>query len=417
MSRRLNRAVAIACIAIEFRWIRDSGISSLRETILQVDSKKVGILGGGQLALMLAQNAPESVHWTCAVDRLDEPVARCFPERVKHIITRSDFEAFIKPLDILVFENEFLKDFQLESLERFSNLRAFPSLACMQTVADKWQQKQILQAHGIPTSPFVILDRGLSIERALSNIHELFPTGFVLKWSKLGYDGHGVLVCRPKEISLPKVESFIKRSGDCAIYAEEWIPFEQEVAIIAATNDSGITFLPATLTVQSQGRCSEVYAPAAAFGYATIDEMARETASRIAEAFQLEGVFAVEFFFESSRGLLVNEIAPRVHNSGHYSLDATSINQFRLHWLSLLGEDLSALRIPAKPSIMVNLLGPGQGPIEPPQLDDGVLHWYHKSISQPGRKLGHVNLLGSDVHELKLRLRSVQQQLQHWRPQ
>jgi 5-(carboxyamino)imidazole ribonucleotide synthase len=139
---------------------------------------------------------------------------------------------------------------------------------------------------------------------------------------------------------------------------------------------------------------------------------------KIALAFQLVGCFAVEFFLTSSGQLLVNEIAPRVHNSGHYSIDATSASQFKQHWLALAGETSATPKHLPGCSAMLNLLGPPsyQGAIDPPliQTPCSRVHWYDKSESRPGRKLGHINILANSKEGLMKLVEKVRREIDTW---
>jgi 5-(carboxyamino)imidazole ribonucleotide synthase len=401
-----------------------------------LSSGEVGIIGGGQLARMLAQSAlrlglkpviyAESAQCPAADSAHDVMVGAL---RGQAQLTR-----FLKRVEVVVFENEFV---DVELLERAAararkNPRALfrPGLATIATLQDKLTQKKLLVRLKIPTAPFLEIRKFRDIETAT----ERFGAA-VLKWSRLGYDGKGVLILDPKKrIELRVIQAFYETAAQRGIpvYAEKKIDFRRELALIGVA--SGVSrapqfaSYPLVISEQEDGICKLVTGPATTLGVPFGRESdASRIARKIADATGLAGAFGVEFFETRSGAILVNEIAPRVHNSGHYTQNAFSADQFENHWRGALGLPLRDPRLEPfqknRRFAMLNLLGPPEvalseprhGALPLPEPGPSThLHWYGKTEIRARRKLGHLNGVADSNRALERLLREFRASERSW---
>ena len=240
--------------------------------------------------------------------------------------------------------------------------------------------------------------------QAVESAYSRFGGQVVFKWSRMGYDGKGVCLAEDSPQGRIQAVEFCKSSlkRGVPVYAERKIPFKRELAIIGCRGHRGdFATYPLVLSEQQHGICRQVLGPATQLGASpALESQAREAARKIAESMKLEGSFALELFETSEGSLSINEIAPRVHNSGHYTQDACPASQFENHWRGVLGLPLGETRAAAAFG-MLNLLGPEgvvlslprrrtQLPF-PPVPAPLVLHWYAKAEVRPWRKVGHLN--------------------------
>jgi len=369
---------------------------------------RVGILGGGQLGQMLAQAALK-LNLTPVVfcAKKDEPALSVVKERFLGDPKDEDiFQKFRASVDIVTIESEFFP-FQESLGDPESGAPLIPSLKTVALLSDKLQQKELWHRHDLPTAPFVALRSGQDISDWLYSLDKHFPAGFVIKTAKNGYDGKGVFVC---ERGSPEAQRFCleaqKKGGD--IYAEEKIQFKRELAIIGCRFINGeFVSYPLVISEQRGGVCYLVTGPASELGVTKETELkAKKLAKKISDISDLRGSFGVEFFETASGEILINEIAPRVHNSGHYSQDACEVSQFENHWRALMGMPLGKVD-PKGFFMMLNLLGPSgvycnnSLEAQPKVSNEMNLHWYNKSEITPGRKLGHINGVASNKSELE----------------
>ena len=369
---------------------------------------RLGILGGGQLSLMLADAArwlgSEPAVYGGGWDEKSEPRLR----------------EFLTTVDLVGFESEFVPAGVLRKAAAGLKCRFQPSLDTMERMGDKLQQKAALQALGIATAPWVLLKDPW--QKARGDLWKTFPQGMALKWARLGYDGLGTCLLRAgAEESM--VEPFLDRARQkgVEVYAEALVPFEREVAVICVRAENGANVCyPLVVSENRYGVCHKVFGPATSLGVApAVEAQAQDSARRLGEAVGLVGSYALEFFLTADGALLVNEIAPRVHNTGHYSQDACMVSQFENHWLALWGQKPAAPE-PAESFAMLNLLGPdgvkhdvgaAPGLVLP---EAACLQWYGKTELRPGRKMGHVNLVGGTEAEQRRALEELDAQWRRW---
>ncbi len=297
--------------------------------------------------------------------------------------------------DTVTLENEFV-DFQtLEALENQS-FKVLPGAACLKTVQDKFIQKKTLQALSIPVPPFQSVDSLAALRQAARQFS--FP--FLLKQRRNGYDGKGNLTV----FSAEELEPAWRQLGDSSggLFAEEFCGFAAEIATMICRSASGETaHYPVVETIQKDHICRAVKAPAA------IPETSRKEALQIADqavaAIGGVGSVGVEMFLTRDHKILVNELAPRVHNSGHYTIEGCRTSQFENHLRAILGWPLGCTDMVPPAAAMINLLGNADGVPYPSGIAqalsiDGVhLHLYGKNASKTGRKMGHLTVLGESV--------------------
>lgn len=360
---------------------------------------KVGILGGGQLARMLVLKGHEmglKMHVLSASK--EDPAAQVTSYWHKGNIQNSrDLKSFLSQVDVATFESEFLPGPALTQLSRETKTPIRPRPSLMEKIQDRWTQKKLMKKWAIPTAEFVRIKNFRDAFQAM----DLFPAGMVLKKRRFGYDGYGTFIVKSHQ-DLNRIRRAIEDSKEGFI-AEELIPFKRELAIIVARNrHEQVITLPLVETKQVDSRCFWVKGPVQHKSIRSI----KPKLVQFVKELKYEGVMAFELFDTQSR-LLVNEIAPRVHNSAHYSLDALDMDQFTLHLRAVLGMDLKKPEAKASGFAMVNLLGRSTKTPKWQLPAETRLHWYGKGENRPGRKMGHINTLGSTpARALEMALKS-----------
>ncbi|WP_298611361.1 5-(carboxyamino)imidazole ribonucleotide synthase [uncultured Thermosynechococcus sp.] len=348
---------------------------------------KIGVIGGGQLAWMLGLAAKEMglSLWVQTPAATDPAVAVADGVCYGAIADGATTAQLAAQVDVITFENEFVDLEELQSLEQ-QGVCFSPRLASLAPLLDKYQQRHFLQKLGLPVPPFAYLgDRPPT-----------FPC--VVKACRHGYDGQGTFIL-PDEQAWQQFHQRWPERPPQGFLVEAFVPYVKELAIMAARSPQGeIALYPVVETRQVDAICRHVIAPA--FVDPPVREQIEAMARQILTALEAVGVFGIECFLTASGEVLVNEIAPRVHNSGHYTIDACVTSQFQQHLRAISGQPLGspAMQVPA--AVMVNLLG-----LAAPQVDYGAkrealaalpqahLHWYGKCQAYAGRKLGHVTVL------------------------
>lgn len=389
----------------------------------------IGIIGAGQLSQMLVQAGTQlglSLH-VYASSQNDPAVAENGVQTTIGKITELELlRGFLQKVSICGFESELL-DFQaLREAAAGLPVRFIPSLEAMEQLSEKAEQKRILKNLGIPSAPHVDGPaKSWDLDLWLHEVQERFGTSFVIKWSKFGYDGRGVLVITdPTSLSRARASCRVALTRGIRLYAEALVPFKRELAIIGCHSRNGeFSSYPLVISEQEHGVCRRVRGPATQLGInPRLQELAVQYAEKIAKNLGIHGCFGVEFFETLEGELWVNEIAPRVHNTGHYTQDASPSSQFENHLKALTGQILGATSGEVRFFSMLNLLGPQglQGhlpqdlssfPSVPSQVN---LHWYNKTDLFPGRKLGHLNCVASSAEELKGKIQVMDQYRLTW---
>ncbi|MCC6231683.1 MAG: 5-(carboxyamino)imidazole ribonucleotide synthase [Verrucomicrobiales bacterium] len=359
----------------------------------------LGLIGGGQLAKMTAQAAAQLGLATAILERTQHTPA----SGLAHHCLLGDWDQPADLLrlaalsDVLTLENEFVDAEALAVLERHGH-RLRPGSGTVKIVQDKLWQKQAIAEEGIAMPRFADAP---SKTAALAAAHA-FGWPVVLKKRRNGYDGKGNATLRS---AADLDAAWQQLNGDQnALFVESWFSFEREIAVMVTRPEQGSAALyPVVETVQKDHICHVVRAPGTL--PTTIQERASEMAQRAVAAVGGIGTFGVEMFLAPDGTLALNELAPRVHNSGHYTIEACECSQFENHVRAVMGWPLGSPRMRAPAAVMINLLGAGPGPGLPSGLDRALavpgasLHLYGKTTSTRGRKMGHVTALGNTTDE------------------
>ncbi|MCF4965775.1 5-(carboxyamino)imidazole ribonucleotide synthase [Nostoc sp. CMAA1605] len=361
--------------------------------------KRVGVIGGGQLAWMMGSAAQKlGVELIVQTPSSQDPAVAIAHDTILAAI--DDAEATKKlaaKCDVITFENEFV---DLAALSQLANQGVCfrPRLEALAPLLDKYHQRCYLRDLGLPVPQFFAIEQQEEITTKIADFG--FPV--VLKSRRHGYDGQGTFIIRDAASLQEKLE--FSKNNPTLFLIEEFIPFERELAVIAARGvDGEIVIYPVVETQQEQQVCRRVIAPA----NITSEQVAtaEAIAHKLLDSLQFVGVFAIELFLTTDGKVLVNEIAPRTHNSGHFSLDACATSQFEQQLRAVCGIPLGDPSLQYATAIMVNLLG-----YETSQSDyqnkrqqlanipQAHVHWYGKTESRPGRKLGHVTVLLENHH-------------------
>jgi 5-(carboxyamino)imidazole ribonucleotide synthase len=373
----------------------DSEIARLAKS--QRSSVRIGIIGGGQLARMTALAA---LPLGCEVVVLERnpfsPAARLSPDSVVGDWNDpATLLSFASRVDVITLENEFVDARALSALENAGH-KLFPSAACVALTQDKLTQKQALEAAGLGVAKFRAVKSPEEVVAAARD----FGWPLLLKTRRNGYDGKGNSTLR----SEADVQSAWQKlgGGQNELFVEEFWNFSKEVAVIVTRGRDGSSVVyPVVETEQRDHICHVVKAPAQI--PASVAKQAAEMARRAIDAVGGVGSFGVEMFLSASGALAINELAPRVHNSGHYTIEACDCSQFENHVRAILGLPLGSTRMIAPAAVMLNLLGTQKAGGSPRGLETALripgahIHVYGKSMSGAGRKMGHVTALGETI--------------------
>ena len=350
-------------------------------------SKRVGVIGGGQLAWMMAAEASDlHIELIVQASDRDKPAVSQSHRVVIGDVDDARATAKLASLcDVVTFENEFI---DLEALFKLGSKTVFrPTLDTLAPLLDKYDQRSYLKSIDIPVPKF-------SLWSSSEDLIAEYGFPYVLKARRHGYDGQGTFIIK----DVGDLEKLPKSVPIAELLVEEFIPFEQELAIIAARNAWGdIAVYPVTQTYQKKQVCHWTITPANVPG--EVAEEAEAIARQILDKLEVVGVFGIEFFLTADNRVLVNEIAPRTHNSGHYTLDACHTSQFAMQLQAVTDLPLGSTALKSAGALMVNLLGFEESESEYIEKRSHILeiphsfvHWYGKT-SHPGRKLGHVTVL------------------------
>ena len=352
---------------------------------------KVGILGGGQLARMLAMKAHEL--------GLSPYVLSPNPTDPAALVTRhwqkgsidslKDLKIFFSKVDIATFESEFCDPDIVKQALQTHRVPLFPRISTIGKIQDRWPQKKMIEKAGLKTARFVKVERWNQVE----NLFSFFPNGFVLKKRRFGYDGFGTFII--KNTKQLKALKPLWEQETCGFIAEDLIAFDRELAVVAFRGKKGdFTHLPLVESFQHQARCLWVKGPI----YHIKFKSTLKKIQNLMETQRFVGALAFEFF-EYKNELWVNEVAPRVHNSGHFSLNGTQVDQFTLHLKAITGDQLPEVQLNSLGFGMYNLIGQSHKNPTWKNCSDVSLHWYEKSENRPGRKMGHLNATAKTANQ------------------
>ncbi|MDF5737507.1 MULTISPECIES: 5-(carboxyamino)imidazole ribonucleotide synthase [unclassified Nostoc] len=353
--------------------------------------KRVGVIGGGQLASMMADAAQKlGVELVIQTPSKQDPAVSIAQELVfAPVDDTSATEILAKKCDVITFENEFV-NLQALSVLAQQGVCFRPRLEALAPLLDKYHQRCYLRDLGLPVPKFFAVDEAENLKSKIEYLG--FP--LVLKSRRHGYDGQGTFI-------IPDLATLEQKLtlNQSLFLLEEFVPFERELAVIAARSVEGeIITYPVVETQQEQQVCRRVIAPA----QITPNQVAeiQAIAHTLLNSLEVVGIFGIELFLGADGKILVNEIAPRTHNSGHFSLDACETSQFEQHLRAVCGLPLGNPALQCAGAVMVNLLGYENSHSEYQsqrqkiaEIPQAHVHWYGKTESRPGRKLGHVTVL------------------------
>lgn len=363
----------------------------------------VGVVGGGQLARMLAEAAtPMGVHLRVLAAPADEGAAAVVPDTVVGSPDDADaLRRFAATVDVLTFDHENVDHAVLRSLEE-DGVAVRPSVHTLE-FSDKAHQRRAFAAAGLPVPEFVVLDGGTDPVATAAAFAARHGGAVVAKASRGGYDGRGVWMLDGDEVG-----DFVADWSGAPLVLEPRLALDAEVAVLVARSPSGqVRSWPVLETVQVDGMCDEVILPAPI--HAGLRDRAERIGHDVAVATGAVGVIAVELFVVGGE-VLVNEIAPRVHNSGHLTIEGTATSQFAQHLRAVLDWPLGPTDAVAPVAVMANVVGGVDGDPRQRQavalarVPEAHLHLYGKT-SRPARKIGHVTVLGTDREESRGRAR------------
>lgn len=360
----------------------------------------LGILGGGQLGKMLLYETRKYDIATAVIDPNPEAPSNiaCNTFEVGDLMDYDTVIQFGRKVDLLTFEIESVNIDALEQLEK-EGKKVFPSSATLKNIQDKGIQKKFYNTHQIPTAPFEVFSHKNELLKAVEEQKWSFP--FVWKSTTGGYDGKGV--------SLIKNQEQLNSLPDVACIAETMIDFKNELAVIVARNPNGEVVTYPVVEMEFHPEANQVeYVICPARINDNIALKARNIAKKVSESFAHVGLLAVEMFQTKNNEILVNEVAPRPHNSGHYSIEASFTNQFEQHLRAILNLPLGNTESKVA-GIMVNLVGDEnyQGQVVYKNIEKimqmpGVIpHIYGKKETRPFRKMGHVTITHKDINEAR----------------
>lgn len=368
---------------------------------------KLGILGGGQLGKMMCQ---ATSRWDLHTHVLDAD--KSFPAGVVCTeFTEGNFKdyedamAFGKGMDAVTIEIESVNSDALRDL-RDLGITAHPSPDALNIIKDKGLQKQFYVDNGLPTAPFDLYENKAAIQDVVDSRKIAFP--FVVKARRDGYDGRGVAIIRNQED--------LNNCFDGPSMVEPAVDIDLEVSVVVARNESGSikSFPTVGMEFHPTANLVEFLFCPSGIGPA-LEQEAVQIAQSAIEAYDICGLLAVEMFVTKDGNILINEVAPRPHNSGHHTIEACSVSQFEQHVRGVLNMPLAdpVLRSPA---VMINILGEDgytgkaiyEGVNEALAIDGVYVHIYGKEMTKPFRKMGHATILGATLKQAVEKARSVQ---------
>eukprot|EP00742_Colponemidia_sp_Colp-10_P003533 GILJ01003764.1.p1 GENE.GILJ01003764.1~~GILJ01003764.1.p1 ORF type:complete len:573 (-),score=79.28 GILJ01003764.1:183-1901(-) len=378
-------------------------------------NKVVGVLGGGQLGRMMNYAARRlGVRMRVLDPTPDCPAGQCVDE---HILGGFDdpkkIEALATGCDVVTIEIEHVNVSALELLES-RGVNVQPSSSTVAIIQDKFKQKQHFSSHGVALGSFKQVD---SVQDIIEAGREWgYPV--MLKAKRNAYDGKGNCVVRTEQ----DVETAFKQLGSANLYVERWVDFVCELAVMVArtADNNQLVCFPVVQTIHRNNICHITFTPPAFSCDSVTLKRAEEVAKKAIASLTGAGVFGVEMFLLSNGDVLLNEIAPRPHNSGHYSIEGCATDQYEQHLRAILNMPLGDSSLIVGACGMMNILGLGDGDsgleatlktVNTALIMPGTrVHWYGKSGCKIGRKLGHITVSASDINELVVKMRMLEEQ-------
>jgi 5-(carboxyamino)imidazole ribonucleotide synthase len=359
---------------------------------------RVGVLGGGQLGRMLGlAGRALGLELTFLDPNPESPAAAVGPLLARDYTDEQGL-ALLAGSDVVTFEFENVPVAAVRALE--AKVRVCPGSGALEVAQDRLNEKTCFRSLGIGTPPFEAVASWDELAAALERVG--LPA--VLKTRRFGYDGKGQAVLR----TLADARAAFERLGSAPLILEGFVAFERELSVIAVRSISGeVACYPLVENHHAQGILRKTLAPAPATTQ-DLQRAANQHIEKLLTHLDYVGVLALELF-QVEGALLANEIAPRVHNTGHFSIEGARTSQFENHLRAILGLPLGSTEVPA-PCAMLNLVGSAPNPAAILAVPDAHLHWYGKA-PRPGRKVGHITVRAPDVSTLEGRVATLERLL------
>jgi 5-(carboxyamino)imidazole ribonucleotide synthase len=373
-------------------------MSTLLDELSLHNPPKIGIIGGGQIGKMIAQ---EAKRMSLKVVILD-PNKNCPASTICDKLIVADFKdenkiiELAKYSDVITYEIELANSKALKKLES-KNYPIFPSPHSLYLIQNKFRQKQFLQENNLPVPEF----KKITSINDLLLVAKSFEYPLMLKACEDSYDGRGNYLIKSKEDVPIAYNSFDNRE----LFAEKYVNFKKEISIMVARNNKGqITTFPIAENIHKNNVLDTTIVPANISS--KIYEAAEIIAKNVIGCLNDSGIFGIEMFVSNKDDIFINEIAPRPHNSGHYSIEGCSISQFEQHIRTILNFPLVKPEL-VRPTVMKNILGPSNfsgnyritGLSKLLSIPSTKIHLYGKNLTSPGRKLGHITCTGTTLKE------------------
>lgn len=365
------------------------------------EGKTIGIVGGGQLGRMLTLAALPLGFKVVVVDPSpNSPAAQVGASEITaNLYDKQALKKLAKLADYITIEIEHLDVDILEEIEKLGT-PVNPSPSIVRIIQDKLKQKEFFASVGIPVAPFVAINSKNDAKKALKE----FGGKMLLKTRLGAYDGRGNMAIENQK----DIDAAFEKFSSTPLYAEKFIPFKKELAVMVSRGmDGSVALYPVVETIHQRNICVEVLAPADIPD--DVQTKALKVASTVGKHLKGAGMFGIEMFLTNDDTVLVNEIAPRVHNSGHYSMDASRTSQFEQHIRAISGLPLGSTQLLAPAAVMVNILGEHDRPTIVSGLEHALsipevtVHIYGKSPTKVDRKMGHINATGKTIQEARTR--------------
>ncbi|KAL4958930.1 phosphoribosylaminoimidazole carboxylase ADE2 [Aspergillus stella-maris] len=362
------------------------------------NDRKVGILGGGQLGRMMVE-AANRLNIQCNVLDAENSPAKQISSHDSHVTgsfkEREAVRELAKKCDVITAEIEHVDTYALEEVA--SQVKIEPSWQAIRTIQNKFNQKEHLAKHGIPMAEHRELAENTPEELAKAGEQLGYP--LMLKSKTMAYDGRGNYRVNSKDDIADALE-FLKGRP---LYAEKWAYFQKELAVMVIKTQDSVLSYPTVETVQEDSICKLVYAPARNVPD-SINQAAQKLARKAVATFEGKGAFGVEMFLMNDNSLLLCELASRVHNSGHYTIEGCALSQFETHMRAILDLPIPPESLQLRqPSIMLNIIG-GSEPDTHLKAAEAALsipnasiHLYSKGAAKPGRKMGHITVTAATM--------------------
>ncbi len=370
----------------------------------------IGILGGGQLARMSAFEAYKLGFQIAILEKKKNSPAGMMThnEFVGWVEDDKALNQFINASDVITLENEFIDSSYLKKIEE-TGKNVFPSSKTISLIQDKYIQKNTLANNSIPVPEFI----EVKSKKDFDKISKILGSKFLLKSRKMGYDGYGNATITNESEFNKEYERLTERHA--LLLAEKFVDFQKELAVMVVRTKREIKIYPVVETIQKNHICHTVLAPAQVDP--KIIEEVKAIAVEAVKAVKGIGIFGIEFFLDSGDKILVNEMAPRPHNTGHYTIEACLTSQFENHIRASAGLPLGSTEMIKPAAVMINMLGKKKQKSLPSNQKEALkntglhFHFYGKGESRIGRKLGHLTMVGDDQKEIFNKLKSVEEKI------